>query len=246
MKKFSIFIILITNIAFSQNKETKFNLSFKTGITFANMYGKDVSNETFLNGDSPETFYANSPASSHLKNGNNFGLLLNYKFSKHLSLGLGVSYIQKGTRINATSNWNSTSSSFDNVSGKINWIQNYWTFDIPLTFYIPLKKDDFYFESGWFFANLNNSKEKGNIKILNTEYKYVNNRRANKNESGYFLGIGYLKSLKKSTNKILFELKWSRSVSKSLGADMIPFPQIYHNQTYSINIGYVFKLKKKK
>jgi len=209
------------------------------------MYG-DVTSETFLNGDSPENFYANDPASDIIKSGVNFGLLLDYRFSKYISIGVGTSYIQKGAKINANKYWNSNLQAYEDVKGTIYWNQNFWTLEIPLTIYIPLEKNDIYFQIGFFTGFLVNSEEKGEISISDKEYKYVNNRITNGKEPGYFLSSGYMYSLPKNTGDIFVELSWSRSI-KSLGRGLIPEPQYYYNQTLSINIGYkyYFNIKKK-
>lgn len=58
---------LLTNLAFGQETKKGLSLAFKGGLTLANQYGKDTESETFLNGDSTETFYANHPPSKNLK-----------------------------------------------------------------------------------------------------------------------------------------------------------------------------------
>jgi long-subunit fatty acid transport protein len=208
MKKLIILLALIPNFLFAQEVNKGFKLSIKTGLTLANMYGNDVESETFLNGDSPETFYANHPASNKFKSGINFGSLLEYRFNKRYSLGIGVNYIQKGAEINASERWNSTLQVSENVDGKIKWIQNYWTIDLPLKVYFPLKQDEFFLQGGLSFGHLINSKEKGDIDISGEKYQYTNERGANKNETGFLLGLGYNYLLPNMKNSLIFEFIW--------------------------------------
>lgn len=244
MKKLIILLILMTNLTFAQEIKKGFSLSMKGGWTLANMYGKDAESETFLNGDSPETFYANHPASKNFKSGVNLGTLLEYRFGKRYSFGIGVNYIQKGARIKVTENWNSTDQIYENVDGRIYWIQNYWTIDLPIKVYFPLKQNDLFLLGGLSFGHLINSKEKGNIEIFRERYKYTNERGANKNETGFLLGFGYNHKLSNKTDSFLIEFIWNRSFGKSYGQDMIPSPDYYYNQTFNLNIGYKFKFKR--
>jgi len=238
----TICLFLYTILSFAQKSESKLSISIKSGVTFANMYGPDVANETFLNGYNSETFYANHPASNGIKNGFNSILLLNYKLSKSLSLGLGASYIQKGAKINANKHWNTILQTYENVNGKIYWNQNFWTIEIPLTVYFPIKQNDIFLQAGIFMGYLIDTEEKGDISISNIKYEYINNRRANEKEPGFSLTCGYLYSLPNNNGDIIVELSWTRSFINSPGRDMIPDPQYYFNQTISLNIGYKFNI----
>lgn len=243
MKKTFLFIYLFGFVGFgyAQDNSSKLSISVKSGVTLANMYGTDVQSETSLNGDSPANFYVNSPASADIKTGFNLGLLLDYKFGKYISLGVGSSYIQKGAKINATSHWNSDLQDFEDVSGDIYWNQNYCTFEIPITLYVPIKKNNFYIQAGLFTGLLINSQEVGNIKISGQKYEYKNDRSANKNDPGYFVRAGYMHTLS-NKGQIFGEIAWSRSI-RSIGAELIPNPKYYFNQTVSINVGYRYNFK---
>mgnify|MGYP002713034767 CR=1 FL=1 len=243
MKKILIFICLLSLVGYSyaQNNNSGLSISIKSGVTLANMYGSDVLTETSLNGGNPDNFYANSPASDAYKTGFNLGLLMDYKFGKHVSLGVGTSYIQKGAKINADTHWNSDLQAFEEVSGNIYWNQNYWTFEIPVTLYVPVKKNSIYLRGGLFAGFLVNSVEKGKIKIADQEYEYTNDRTANTTDPGYFLRAGYMYALPTRGN-IFVEVAWSRSI-KSVGGDLIPNPKHYFNQTVSINVGYRYNFK---
>ena len=240
----TICLLTLVNLSFAQESKKGLSVSLKSGITFANMYGPDVESETFLNGDNTEDFYANHPASDAFKTGADFGLLLDYRFNKYISLGLGTSYIQKGTKINVNKHWNNDLQTNEDVDGNIYWNQNFWTLKIPLTLYVPLKQNEIYFQAGLFNGFLINSEEKGDISISNDEYEYVNNRQANENEPGYFFSTGYKYTLPNNIGQIFAELSWARSI-KSLGSDMTPNPQYYYNQTISINIGYRYSITNK-
>jgi len=235
---------LLTNLAFGQESKKGLSLAFKGGLTLANQYGKDTQSETFLNGDSPETFYANHPASKNLKNGIHFGSLLEYRFNNHLSFGLGVNYIQKGSKINVDKHWNRATQEYENVNGTVNWIQNYWTADLPLKLYFPLKQNELHVLGGFTFGHLINSKEKGDIEISGINYEYTNDRGANNNEPGFILGFGYNYVLPNKNNSLTFEFIWNRSFGKSYGADLIPNSQKYYNQTFNLSVGYKFALQK--
>ncbi len=217
----------------------------KTGVTFANMYGPKADAETFLNGRNPESFYANHAASNVFKSGFNFGVLLDYRTRKHFSWGLGMSYIQKGAKINATRHWNSDLDDYEAVDGKIVWKQNFLTVEVPFTYHLQIKQDELYFRLGLFAGILLNSEEKGDISIAGKDYKYVNDRDANKVEPGYFIAIGYTYALPNPENKIFAELSWARSVFVSPGRDMVPGSQYYYNQSISISLGYKFSVKVK-
>jgi hypothetical protein len=240
------FIILFfwVNYSFAQESKSGFEFTLKGGLTLANQYGKDVDSETFLNGDSPENFYANHPASNNLRSGINLGSLIEYRFNRRLSLGLGISYIQKGSKIKATTHWNSEIQEFENVDGTIKWIQNYLTLDLPLKVYFPLNQNEIYLLGGLTYGYLINSKEKGNIEISGNEYDYTNDRGANKNELGYMLGVGYNFLLPNKKNHLIIEFIWNRSFGNSFGDDLIPNPQEYYNQTFNLSIGYKFNLRK--
>jgi len=236
-------LFFLLNNAFAQEIESGFELSFKSGLTLANQYGKDADSETFLNGNSPENYYANHPASNKLKAGMNIGGLIEYRFNKQISFGLGLNYIQKGSKINADTYWNSEIQEFENVDGTIKWIQNYWTMDLPLKVYFPLKQNEMHLLGGLTFGHLINSKEKGDIEISGNEYEYTNNRGANKNELGFLLGLGYNYQLPNKKNHLTFDFIWNRSFGKSYGDDLIPNSQKYYNQTFSLSMGYKFNFK---
>jgi len=242
---FSCILYLTITGAFAQKRENGLSFTMKTGITYANMYGPDVKSETFLNGSTPETFYANHPASNKFKKGVNVGVLADYRLSRFFSIGLGASYIQKGAQINVTECWNSNLQSYEDVEGDIYWNQNFWTLEIPLTFYIPLSNNDFYLQAGLFKGFLIKSEETGDIRISESDYEYTRDRHANDTEPGFFLGCGYIYSFKKTNGSLLAEIIWSRSIIQSPGSDMIPNPQYYYNQTLSMNIGYRYYLSKK-
>ncbi len=242
MKKVLILIGLLslTSLSFSQESRRGLNVSLKSGVTLANMYGKDVEKETFLNGDNAEEFYANNPASSVFKAGANVGLKVDYRFGRFFSLGIGASYIQKGAKINANKHWNSSSQLYEDVDGKVLWHQNFWTIELPLTIYIPIKQNDLYFQAGVFGGFLANSEERGEVSFADQNYEYTTYRFANKNELGYSLSGGYIYSLPSNYGKIFAEMAWTRSFLGSIGRDMIPNPQSYYNQTLSFNIGYMY------
>jgi hypothetical protein len=237
-----ICLLIFVSISFAQENKTGLSVSFKSGLTFANIYGPDVESETFLNGTSSNNFYANHPASDAFKPGLNLGFLVDYRFNNYISLGLGSFYIQKGAKINATKHWVSDAQTYEDVTGRIYWNQNFWTLELPLTAYFPIVQNDIYLQTGLFIGFLLNSEERGKITMSEKDYKYVNDRKANKMEPGFFIRGGYMYALPKNKGKIFAELSWSRSVLKSPGSDMIPNPQYYYNQAISINIGYRYKL----
>lgn len=239
-------LIFSVTAVFAQNTEKRISFSLKGGITWANMYGADAESETFLNGTTPETFYANHPASNQFKDGFNVGVFADYRLSRFFSIGFGASYIQKGAQINATESWNSNLQSYEKVEGDIYWNQNFWALEIPLTFYIPLNNNDFYIEAGLFTGFLIHSEETGDIRISGIDYEYTRDRHANDIEPGFFLGCGYIYSFKKTNGSLLTEIIWSRSLFQSPGSDRIPNPQYYYNQTLSVNIGYRYYLSKRK
>ena len=241
-----ISLLIFINSSFSQSNKSGLNLSLKSGVTFANMYGPDVESETFLNGSNPENFYSNHPASNKFKNGLNIGLLLDYRIGKFLSFGFAINYIQKGAQINVTEYWNSNLLIWEDVCGNISWNQNFWTFEIPITFYIPVNDNDLYLQVGIYKGILINSIEKGNISISGQEYKYAHDRRANEKEPGFSLGCGYIYSLPNNKGKLFTELSYSISIINSPGSEMIPNPQFYHNQNININIGYKYYINHKK
>lgn len=239
-------LILFVNFNFAQDSKKGFDFTFKSGLTLANQYGKDAKSETFLNGNSPENFYANHLASNKLKSGFNLGGGLEYRLNKKISLGLGLNYIQKGSKINATNHWNSEIQEYENIDGTIKWVQNYWAIDLPLKIYFPLNQNEMHLLGGFTFGHLSNSKEKGDIEVLGNKYEYTNGRDANKNEQGFLVGIGYNYLLQKNKNHLVIEFIWNRSFGKSYGSDLIPNPQKYHNQTFNLNIGYKFNFNNKK
>lgn len=251
MKNFILIALalLASQSILAQNNKKGISFSVKTGLTLANMYGEAATNETFLNGysfNNSKEFYANHPASKLFKTGVNSSIFCDYRFSKYLSLGFGVSYIEKGAKINANKSWNSDKQAYEAVEGKITWNQNFTSLDFPITFYYPLKAHDVYVKGGLFTAFLKSSEEKGKITISGENYTYTNDRFSNEKEFGYFLDIGYLYALPNKIGHLLFEISWSRSLFNSAGADMIPNPQYYFNQTISANIGFRYTLKKKK
>jgi hypothetical protein len=242
-------MILSVTVVSAQRIEKGLSLSLKSGLTFANMYGPDVDSETFLNGSTPETFYANHPASDQFKTGFNLGITGDFRISRFFSIGLGAGFIQKGAQINVTKYWNASLQLFENVEGDIYWNQNFWTLEIPLTLYIPFGNNDFYIQGGFFTGFLINSQEKGDIRISGYDYEYPNDRRTNDNDPGFFLGCGYLYSFNNGGN-VFAEILWSRSIL-TLEPPMLyineipimPNTQYYYNQTVSINIGYRYYIR---
>jgi opacity protein-like surface antigen len=244
MKKLTILIaisFLFTGMILCQDPKMGLSITFKGGLTLANQYGKDTESETFLNGDSG-SFYANQPASNKLKSGINIGSLLEYRFNNRYSLGLGINYIEKGSKINADKHFNRTTQSYESVNGTVNWIQNYWTVDLPLKVYFPIKQNEFNLLGGFTYGHLSNSTEKGEIEISGSNFEYTRDRWANKNEIGFLLGCGYNYLIAKTNSNLIIEFIWNRSFNKSIGADFIPNPLKYYNQTFNISLGYKFSL----
>lgn len=235
-----ICILMIVNSGFSQEGKNGFSFSVEAGLTASNMYGPDVESETFLNGNY-DNLYSNDPAGAKFKTGFNAGVLLDYRFSKYVSVGLGAGYIEKGAKINAVSLWNSQTQMYQEVEGDIFWNQNFWILEIPVTFYIPVKENDLYLQAGLFNGFLITSEESGDVSINGESgYRVDRERRANEKDPGYFLGAGYLHPLN-SNSGIYVEAIWARSL-RSPGADMIPRSQKYYNQSISLNLGYRYKL----
>jgi len=248
MKNLTILIAILlffSSRILSQELNKGLSISFKGGLTLANQYGRDTESETQLNGDSPESFYANHPASNELKSGINIGSLFEYRFNNHYSLGLGINYIEKGSKINADRHYNRTTQSYESVTGTVNWIQNYWTADIPVKLYFPAKQNEFNLLGGFTFGHLSNSIEKGDIEISGSKYEYTRDRRTIKNEIGFLLGCGYNYLIPNKNGNLTIEFIWNRSFNKSIGADLIPTAQKYYNQTFNISLGYKFSLQKK-
>ena len=243
MKKLLALVSLFTSIGTGLAQETKtgFSLSVEAGYTRSNMYGPDVESETFLNG-SYDQLYSNDPASNHRRSGFNAGLLCDYRFSKYVSVGLGAGYIEKGARINAVEYWNYAAQMYQKVKGNIYWKQNFWTIEVPVTVYVPINTNDIYFQGGFFQGFLINSEESGEISIDGfSGYSYENERTANEQDPGYFLGAGYIHSFKDSRSGVYAEMIWARSI-KSPGRNMIPNAQKYFNQSISLNVGYRLQL----
>ena len=238
-------LLLFSGSILSQDIKRGLSISLKGGLSLANQYGRDTESETMLNGDSPESFYANQPASSKLKSGINTGGLFEYRFNNRYSLGLGFNYIEKGSKINAVRHYNHTTSSYESVTGKINWNQNYWTADIPLKLYFPARQNEFNLLGGLSFGHLANSTEKGDVEISGTSFEYTRDRRTNKNEIGFLFGCGYSYLIPKLNSALTIDFIWNRSFNRSIGADLIPTPQKYFNQTFNICLGYKFNLYKK-
>lgn len=243
---FLLLIFLLTNLIFAQERHKGLSISLKGGLTMANQYGEDAESETFLNGDSPETFYANNPASTNLRSGINIGSLLEYRFNRRFSLGVGINYIQKGSGIKANQHWSSSNQDYENVEAKIKWRQNYLTLDVPLKVYFPITKNEFFLQGGPSFGHLLYSEEKGTVEVSGNEYDYTHDGGANKNEVGFLLGFGYSYLLPNKKDSLILEFIWNRSFGKSYGSDMIGNSQKYYNQTFSLNIGYAFKFNQNK
>jgi len=248
IRKIGVLCVLSLTItaAFAQDGQNGLSFTMKTGITYANMYGPDVKSETFLNGSTPETFYANHPASNQFKTGVNVGVSADYHIGRYFSFGLRAGYIQKGAQINGTQNWDHFSQSYQNVEGDIYWKQDFWTLEIPITLHIPLKRNGFYIQTGFFKGFLIKSEETGDISISGSDYEYTRDRDANDTEPGFFIGGGYMYSFKKTHGNLLAEIIWSRSIIQSPGSDMIPNPQYYYNQTFSVNLGYRYYFSRKR
>jgi len=247
MNKLTILIAILflsSSSILSQGIKKGLSISFKGGLTLANQYGRDTESETMLNGDSPITFYSNQPASNKLKSGINIGSLLEYRFNNRYSLGLGINYIEKGSKINADKHFNRTTQSYESVNGTINWFQNYWTADLPLKIYFPAKQNEFNLLGGLTFGHLSNSIEKGDIEISGSNYEYTRDRTTNKNEIGFLLGCGYDYLIPNKNSSLTIEFIWNRSFNRSIGADYIPIRQKYYNQTFNISLGYKVSLQK--
>ena len=243
MKKALTALILVTFISsgLAQENKTGFSVSVEAGYTKSNLYGADVESETFLNG-SYDNLYVNNPASDQSKSGLNAGLQLDYRFLRYFSIGLGAGYIEKGARLNAVEYWNGAAQLYQEVDGNIFWKQNFWTLEVPVTVYVPIKTNDIYFQGGFFQGFLIKSEETGEISIDGSSgYTYETERTANEQDPGYFLGAGYLHSFSNSGSGLYAEMVWARSI-KSQGKDMIPHSKEYFNQSISLNIGYRHQL----
>jgi hypothetical protein len=90
------------------------------------------------------------------------------------------------------------------------------------------------------------SAEKGDFSISGHDYEYTRDRAANTAEPGFFLGAGYLRSFEKGNSNIFAEIIWARSLIYSPGSELVPDPQYYYNQTFSMNVGYRYYLGKRK
>lgn len=238
-------LLLSSGKILSQEINKGLSISLKGGLTLANQYGRDVESETQLNGN-PPSFWANQPASNKLKSGINIGSLFEYRINNRYSLGLGIGYTQKGSAINADKHFNNTTQSYESVTGTVNWIQNFWTADIPFKLYLPAKQNEFNLLGGFSFGHLANSIENGNIEISGSNYEYSRDRYTIKNEIGFLIGCGYNYLIPNTKSNLSIEFIWNRSFNKSIGADFIPTRLKYFNQTFNINLGYKLSLNKNK
>jgi hypothetical protein len=236
-KKYSlIFLFLIPIFVYPQDVKKPVSLTLKVGYTAANMYGRDTESTTFLNGDSPESFYANNPAGRKLKSGLCLGAALEKRVGKRTSMGMEILYIQKGTGINIPKHWNYVDQVYEDVKDRVHWDQHYVSFAFPVAVYFPHGQNEFYIRGGLFVDKLLASKEHGKITIAGETYTYENDRVANNVEPGFFTGCGYVLSL--PDHDLIFEFDWSRCILFSAGSDMIPNPQQYYNQTFELRVGY--------
>lgn len=101
MKKISLLFIglFCSLLCFSQDNGIGIRLGINTGLTYSNMFGKGVSNETsvyyFYDGDG----YSNRKAGKNFIPGFQGGVGINLDFNKTFSLGIDVNYEEKGCRI---------------------------------------------------------------------------------------------------------------------------------------------------
>ncbi len=234
--------MIISNLIFAQEKKKGFSISFKGGITFANMYGDDVSGQTgFLGKGDPKDFYTNNPMSDQFKTGINIGSLLNYRFGKYFSIGLGTKYIEKGCRVNKIMRWNEELEVGYQLNGYTNYRQNFLSFEFPISFYLPINSDEIYFSIGYSYSFYLNSKEVGEFEYEGVTYDYYNDRGSNKRENGIFIGCGYSYA-PNNKGDIIIELEWNKSLD-NLGKYSIGGPrQYYYNQAISLSLGYKFKI----
>jgi hypothetical protein len=247
MKNLLVIALIITsNLIFAQESKKGFSLSLKGGISFANQYG-DVYSRASLKGETTENFRTSPHESDQFRTGVNMGVLLNYRFGKHISLGIGSKYIKKGSRINELSRWTDWRTeeigSGERIDGYTIWKQDFLTFEFPISFYFPINQNEIFLRIGYSYSYLLYAKEVGKVKLEGVTYDYSKERTKNEHENGVFIGCGYSYALPKKLGNILFEFEWNKSIIDNLGANYVggPIPQIF-NQSLSIILGYKFKI----
>ncbi len=237
-KTLTLIVLFLLGIVFhmkAQSQTKRWNYAIKGGYTAANMIGENVAGSTFLNGNTPDDFYANHPASSGIRHGFNIGLGVVRNFTDAYALRLEANYSQKGSRTALESYWNGEESL--PAAGNAIWKQNYVS--IPLMGQVSLGRwKTFFISAGMFTGFLINAEETGDIKLSGTPYSYTNDRGANEFEVGALAGIGYQRRLL-GKRKIQVELRGNWS-SISYGRNLDPNPDRYYNQSVDLTFGYLF------
>jgi len=238
MKNIFLFVVF-SSLSFIVKAQTKYSTSCHFGTTISNMTGAGAQNETFLNGTTPENFYANHPASSLSKLGVNFGITVDNQFSKYFSIGVGLGFIQKGAKIKLIDRWNSVKKIYQTISGKTHWNQNFLRIHTPLKLHIPIKRHKIYLKTAFSIDKLLSSKEKGDIQIAGQNFIYENEiSNANSIEYCYEVGAGFVWNLANMKNGISFEANWGKSMLSTGrefdGANL----GLSYNQTFSFLLAF--------
>lgn len=223
MRKFACLLSCLVALSYGQIGVAA---SLKGGATLANQYGSDAHSKTVINGATADEFYANHPASNHTKAGFTAAAQLDVRWGRWVGVGLSAGFLPKGAKIDVSG----PSSSYDKISGDVYWVQNYWFWEVPVKIFMPVLTEA-YVLAGPSFAYLLKSQEQGKIKIDGQKHTYTRDRGANDRESGFILGAGY-----HFTPNLGAEFAWNRALFESYGADMVPNPQYYYNQTFSLNV----------
>lgn len=212
------------------NRETWFSIN--AGISFSNTIGKGTVDESFLNGNPPDS-YTNSSAGRNFIIGKKFGIGLIKDLNKKFSIGLDVNYEEKGCRIPISNIWyHGTSEAVDEHSNiKLKYIV------LPLKLETRFKL--IYIESGIYAGILLDADDYGTINGV--RFERDKDSRYSLLDIGVLLGIGKRIPLS-DNNTIQLGINGNWNITGNDGRSMTPGYDHWYNQSFNLEVRFQRKI----
>lgn len=237
----NLLLVLISISTYGQESNKEIRLSINTGITYSNMIGKGIVEESWINGYPPDC-YTNSSASDVFKLGKKFGIGLIKDLNKTFSVGLDLNYEEKGCKIPIThlSYLTSSNGSYELVEQEVNEKSNIKLKYLTLPFILETRYKMIYLQSGIYGGILLDADDSG--KINGVDYERDKDGRYSLLDLGVLIGLGTrIPISEKNIVKVGLNGNWNLTGNDSRG--MTPgYKYHWYNQSFNFELKFERKI----
>lgn len=236
-----LLLVLISISTYGQESNKELRFSINAGMTYSNMIGKGIVEDSWINGYPPDC-YTNSSASDLFILGKKFGIGLIKDLNKTFSIGLDLNYEEKGCKIPIThlSYLTSTNGSYELVEREVDEKSSIKLKYLTLPFKLETRFKTIYFQSGIYGGVLLDADDYGEIDGI--DFERDKDSRYSLLDLGVLVGLGARIPLSdKNIVKIGVNGNWNLTGTESRG--MTPgYKYHWYNQSFNLEIKFERKI----